>query len=108
MSSKQAEKKIPTLGNALSAFPVGCCVLIDGETGWDLVSMRLGGRGDPHCRRLLFPPSSTSWMEGALEPRQVVGTRLVVDACWPVRKVDDSTVGSVKDPVLSPADGGTR
>jgi hypothetical protein len=105
LKRKDRSADLPVPGASLSCFPIGCCVLIEGEASWMLISMKIGGWGNPHCRGLRGIPTSEDWMDGCGDPLEVSGSVRVVEACWPRRRVDSSSVGTVADPVLSPVEG---
>lgn len=100
---------LPSDRSPLSAYPVGCCVLLrigpkvdegidPDHLAWHLVAFRIGV-GLPHLRRLVSPPTSVDWnagMGGAAEARLDL---VVHESRWPHRSGTAGQDAGSEDPL---------
>lgn len=98
-------RELAPSGSPIRDFPIGSCVKITGLDGWYVITMRLGGSGGPHVRRLSRDPASADWMGAASALMYVPPETVVMESCWPLRQVDSSTSGDGVDPLLSMSEG---
>ncbi len=109
---------LPPDGSLLSAYPEGCCVLLEATPrdfratvgsgprhdvpagpSWYLVSFRIG-LGSPHCRMMANPPSSLTWNVGMGIAVETNGYLAVKSSRWPERAAPlDDALGTESDPV---------
>lgn len=103
---------LPEDGAPIVEYPVGCCVLLEGEAGaapvWHLIRFRIGGAGLPHLGRLSAPPDGPGWNARMGEARVADRSAVVLAACWPYRASSDDAGGESGDDdplALAPAEG---
>lgn len=109
---------LPADGSLLSAYPEGCCVLLEAMPrdfrasaasgphrdvaagpSWYLVSFRIG-LGSPHCRVMQHPPSSPAWNVGMGNAVETNGYLAVKGSRWPERAAPlDDALETEADPI---------
>ncbi len=104
--SQKASKKgaqgspLPPDGSPLSRYPIGSCVFleIDRASAWYLIAFRIGGSGNPHLRKLSYPPTSLDWNASPDDAREYSDRLVVQQSNWPLRIADDRTLHAESDP----------
>lgn len=96
---------LPADGSPLSAYPIGCCVLLalaGGGPAWHLVLFRIGGSGNPHCARLASDPAREGWNARMGDARETRDESTVLASRWPFRASLDE--GAEIDPIALQSD----
>jgi hypothetical protein len=91
---------LPPDGSPISAYPNGCCVLVDhgGEVAWHMLLFRIGRTGPPFCGRMSNLPTSVTWNHGMGDSRSIPEPTIVLASAWPLR-ARAAEVGIEEDPL---------